>query len=93
MSTSQVTQQQDATASDVMTKTSEAVTSSIGASVAAAFSGGGSIGASSKKTKTTTTTERAPAQQSSGGAMSKAEADRRYEENIEDEYAKREGGA
>ena len=60
--------------------------SSAGASLAGAFSGSLSAGAHASSKKTTTTT-------TSGQQMSKAQADKLYEERIEDEYAKREGGA
>ena len=73
------------TASDAYKSTSETV-SSVGANLAGAFSGSLSAGgqASSKKTTTTTT---------GASQMSKAQADQQYIDNIEDEYAKREGGA
>ncbi len=71
--------------SDVYKSTTETV-SSIGASLAGAFSGSLSAGGQASNKRTTTTT-------SGGSQMSKAQADQLYEENIEDEYAKREGGA
>jgi hypothetical protein len=70
-------------ASDVYKTTTETV-SSVGANLAGAFSGALSIGGSASSKRTTTTTS---------GGMTKAQADQLYEENIEDEYAKREGGA
>ena len=63
-------------------KTTETV-SSAGANIGAQFSGAFSAGGQSH-TKTTTT---------ESGGISKSQADRQYEERIEDEYAKREGGA
>lgn len=60
--------------------------SSAGASLAGAFSGSLSGGAHASNKKTTTTT-------SSGQQLSKTEADQLYQERIEEEYAKREGGA
>jgi uncharacterized protein YjdB len=69
---------------DVVTKTTETVTSTT-AGLSGAFAGSLSVGGSASS-KTITET-------SSGSQMSKAEADKLYEERIEDEYAKREGGA
>jgi hypothetical protein len=72
-----------------MKQTTETV-SSIGASLGGAFSfaGAGHAGASSYK-KTTSTTSG----EESGQQLSKAQTDLLYEERMEDEYAKREGGA
>jgi hypothetical protein len=72
-------------ASDTV-KTVTETASSAGASLTGAFSGSLSAGAHSSNKKTTTTS-------SSGSQISKKEADQLYEERIEDEYAKREGGA
>lgn len=72
-------------ASDAYKTTTESV-SSIGASLAGAFSGSLSAGGQASSKRTTTTT-------SGGSQMTKAQADQMYQENIEDEYAKREGGA
>jgi len=88
MATDQVTTKQSSglatSAYDVVTKTTETVTSAA-AGISGAFVGSLSAGGSASK-KTITET-------SSGSQMSKAEADKLYEERIEDEYAKREGGA
>jgi hypothetical protein len=89
-------------------KTQEAVTNA-GASAAGAFSGSLSLGANASQKKTTTTTTKGPADQSvsdgssqnqkqvgSGGEqkrLTSEQADRLYEERMEEEYAKREGGA
>lgn len=85
----EVTQKQSSgltsTASDALKTTQETVTSA-GASVAGAFSGSLSAGAHSSSKKTTTTS-------SGGQTTSTQEADQLYQERIEDEYAKREGGA
>lgn len=67
-------------------KTVTETASSAGASLAGAFSGSLSAGAHSSSKKTTTTS-------GSGQQLSKVEADQQYHERIEDEYAKREGGA
>lgn len=91
MSSQQVSQKQsqeaDKSQSSAYQSTKETV-SSVAANLSGAFniSGGASANAGSYN-KTTTTT--------SGGdqKLSKEEADRLYEERIEDEYAKREGGA
>lgn len=91
MSSQQVTQKQaqevDKSQSSAFQTTKETV-SSVAANLSGAFnvSGGASANAGSYS-KTTTTTN--------GGEqkLSKEEADRLYEERMEDEYAKREGGA
>lgn len=77
----------DQSSSSAYQKTTEAV-SSAAASLGGAFnfSGGVSANAGSYNKKTTTTTV-------GGEQLSKSEADKLYEERIEDEYAKREGGA
>jgi hypothetical protein len=72
-------------ASDAYKTTTESV-SSIGASLCGAFSGSLSAGGHASSRRTTTTT-------SGGSQMSQALADQQYAERIEDEYAKREGGA
>ncbi|KAL9618736.1 MAG: hypothetical protein Q9160_006615 [Pyrenula sp. 1 TL-2023] len=74
------------TASELATKTTESV-SQASASVGGAFSGsfGGSANVGSKSTTTET--------KGAGAGLSKQEAGKLYEERIEDEYAKREGGA
>lgn len=72
-------------ASDIYKTTTETV-SSVGVSLAGAFSGALSVGGQASSKRTTTTA-------SGGSQMSKAQADQLYEERIEDEYAKREGGA
>ena len=95
MSSQQQVAQQDTsssvanTASSAVKQTTETV-SSIGANLGGAFSfsGAGHAGASSYK-KTTTTSSG----EESGQQLSKAQADQLYEERMEDEYAKREGGA
>lgn len=72
-----------------MKQTTETV-SSVGASLGGAFSfsGAGHAGASSyKRTATTSSGEE------SGQQLGKAQTDQLYEERMEDEYAKREGGA
>lgn len=71
-----------------MKQTTETV-SSVGASLGGAFSfsGAGHAGASSYKKTTTSSGEE------SGQQLSKAQTDQLYEERMEDEYAKREGGA
>jgi len=71
--------------SDAYKTTTESV-SSVGAGLAGAFSGSLNAGGQASSKKTTTTT-------SGSNQMSQAQADQQYEENIEDEYAKREGGA
>jgi hypothetical protein len=53
---------------------------------AGAFSGALSVGGQASSKRTTTTI-------SGGSQISQAQADRLYLERIEDEYAKREGGA
>lgn len=91
MSSQQVTQKQsqeaDKSQSSAYQTTKETV-SSVAANLNGAFniSGGASANAGSYS-KTTTATN--------GGEqkLSKEEADRLYEERMEDEYAKREGGA
>ena len=91
MSSQQVTKQESSggvtnTASDAIKTTQETV-SSAAANLSGAFSGsfGASAGAHSSK-KTTTTT-------SGSQQMSKDEAAKLYEENIDTEMQKREGGA
>lgn len=89
MSSKEVAQKESGTVGQAASDTFKTVTetaSSASASLAGAFSGSLSAGAHASNKKTTTTT-------SGGQQLSKAEADRRYEERIEDEYAKREGGA
>jgi hypothetical protein len=73
------------TASDTYKTTTETV-SSIGASLAGAFSGALSVGGHASSKRTTTT-------MSGGSQISQAQADQQYLERMEDEYAKREGGA
>ena len=89
MSSKEVAQKQSGevgqAASDSFKTVTETV-SSAGASLAGAFSGSLSAGANASSRKTTTTT-------SGGQQLSKLEADQQYQERIEDEYAKREGGA
>jgi len=77
------------TASSALKQTSETV-SSVAANLGGAFSfsGGAHAGASSYKKTTTTSSGQESEQQ-----LSKAQADQLYEERMEDEYAKREGGA
>jgi hypothetical protein len=95
MSTTQQVAKQDSssavanTASSAVRKTTESVYS-VGANVGGAFSfaGGAHAGASSYKRTTTTSSGDQSEQQ-----LSKAQADQLYEERMEDEYAKREGGA
>jgi len=69
-------------------QTTKETVSSATAGVGGAFnlSGGLSANAGSYKKKTTTTN-------GGGQQLSKEDADRQYEERMEDEYAKREGGA
>lgn len=69
-------------------QTTKETVSSVAANLSGAFniSGGASANAGSYH-KTTTTTNGSDKQ------LSKEEADRLYEERMEDEYAKREGGA
>jgi hypothetical protein len=89
MSSKEVAQKESSSVGQAASDSFKTVTetaSSAGASLAGAFSGSLSAGTSASSKKTTTTT-------SSGQQLSKAEADRLYEERIEDEYAKREGGA
>lgn len=89
MSSQEVTQKQSgglaSTASDAVKTTQETV-SSAAAGISGAFSGSLSAGAHSSTKKTTTTS-------SGGTTVSKQEADQLYQERIEEEYAKREGGA
>jgi hypothetical protein len=73
------------TASDAYKTTTETV-SSVGANLAGAFSGALSVGGQASSKRTTTTT-------SGGNQISQAPADQQYLERMEDEYAKREGGA
>ena len=89
MSSKEVSQKQsqDVDQSSAWTTTKETV-SSAAANIGGAFnfSGGLSANAGAYKKKTTTTS-------GGGQEMSKAEAAERYEELMEDEYAKRDGGA
>lgn len=71
--------------SNVLKSTTESVASAA-ASLSGAFAGSLHAGANASSRKVTTHTY-------GGEQMSKSEADRQYEERIEDEYAKREGGA
>jgi len=87
MSSNQVVQKGESdigsTTSEVFRKTTETVASAT-ASIPKAIDGSLQAGAhASSKTSDT----------SGDQPLSKAEADRLYEERIEDEYAKREGGA
>jgi hypothetical protein len=89
MSSKEVAHKESAGVGQAASDTFKTVTesaSSVGASLAGAFSGSLSAGTHASSKKTTTTT-------SSGQQISKAEADKLYQERIEDEYAKREGGA
>jgi len=89
MSSKEVAQKESGTVGQAANDTMKTVTetaSSAGASLAGAFSGSLSAGTHASSKKTTTTT-------SGGQRLNKVEADRQYEERIEDEYAKREGGA
>jgi len=91
MPSSEVTQKQsgevDQSQSSALQTTKETI-SSTAANIGGAFnfSGGMSANAGTYNKKTTTTT---------GGSQhsSRAQADQEYEERMEDEYAKREGGA
>ena len=91
MSSKEVSQKQssevDKSQSSAYQTTKETV-SSVAANLSGAFnvSGGMSANAGSYSKKTTTTSN-------GGQELSKEEADRLYEERMEDEYAKREGGA
>jgi hypothetical protein len=89
MSSQEIQQKQSGgvaqTASDAIKTTQETVTSAA-AGLSGAFSGSLSAGAHTSSKKTTTTS-------SGGQTISKQEADQLYQERIEDEYAKREGGA
>lgn len=69
-------------------QTTKETVSSATANISGAFnfSGGLSANAGAYNKKTTTTS-------GAGQQLSKEEADRLYEERMEDEYAKREGGA
>jgi len=80
-------QQVDNSQSSAWQTTKETVSSAT-ANIGGAFnfSGGLNANAGSYKKKTTTV-------DGSGQELSKEEADRQYEERMEDEYAKREGGA
>ena len=73
------------TASDTYKTTTETV-SSVGVSLAGAFSGALSVGGQASSKRITTTI-------SGGSQISQAQADHLYLERMEDEYAKREGGA
>lgn len=89
MSSKEVAQKQSGGVGQATSDTLKTVTetaSSAGASLAGAFSGSLSAGAHTSNKKSTTTT-------SEGTQLSKAQADQQYEERIEEEYAKREGGA
>ncbi|KAJ9662610.1 hypothetical protein H2198_001282 [Neophaeococcomyces mojaviensis] len=91
MTSHQVAQKQssetDQSQSSAIQTTKETV-SSAAANLSGAFnfSGGLSANAGAHNKKTTTTS-------GGGQQLSKAQADQLYEERMEDEYAKREGGA
>ena len=71
--------------SGLVSKTTESV-SNAAASIGGAFSGSVSAGTNASSKSTTTETH-------GGSQMTKEQADKLYEERMEDEYAKREGGA
>ena len=70
------------TVSNATQKTTETV-SSVSAGLGGQFSGAFNLGGSANSRSVT----------HESGGLSKSEADKLYEERIEDEYAKREGGA
>ena len=91
MSSKEISQKQsqevDKSQSSAWQSTKETVTSAA-ANVGGAFNFSGGLSASAGSHKKTTTTTSGGGQQ-----LSKEQADRLYEERMEDEYAKREGGA